>query len=429
MEELAGLEELKINENVSVSYIPMEKLKTTSVGVYIHIPLNEDTATETALLPYVLKSASALCPEREAVARYLDDLYGATMGATVLKRGEDQVIYFDGETISDSFAPEGEKLLSGLLRLVLAAVFDPLVKDGAFDEKIVEQEKTNAKDRIDAFVNDKRAYASARCQQETARGTKFEIPRYGYKDKIDGITAKSLYEHYRSIITSSVIDIYVCGSGSAEEAAETVRGFTDSLSFTPGEIPRTEIIERAEEEPHRVTEHMDVAQGKLAMGFLTGIRPGDDDFFALTVFNSVFGAGAHSKLFNNVREKLSLAYYASSQLEKFKGMLTVNAGIEFENFQKAYDETLAQLEEIRKGNITEHEFVSSVNAILNLCSSYYDDQRALVSYYVSDKTAGTNISLEEFAERIKRVTAEDVVRVSKKLRLDTVYFLTGKEEA
>lgn len=423
------METLKINDNVSVSYIPMEKLKTTSIGVYIHRPLDEATATETALLPYVLKSASALCPDRESVARYLEDLYGATMGATVLKRGEDQIIYFDGETISDKYAPEGEKLLAGLLRLVMAAIFDPLVKDGAFDEKIVEQEKINAKDRIDAFVNDKRSYASARCQQETARGTKFAIPRYGSKEKIDEITAESLYDHYRSIIDSSVIDIYVCGSGSAEAAAEIVREYTEKLDLVPAKLPHTDIIERNEDKPHEVTEHMDVAQGKLAVGFLTGIRPGDDDFYALTVFNSVFGAGAHSKLFNNVREKLSLAYYASSQLEKFKGMIIVNAGIEFENFKKAYDEILAQLKEIQEGHITEHEFVSSVSAILNLCNSYYDDQRALVTYYVSDKTAGTDVSLEEFIDRIKKVTVEDVVRVSKKLALDTVYFLAGKEDA
>ena len=423
------METLKINDNVSVSYIPMEKLKTTSIGVYIHRPLDESTATETALLPYVLKSASALCPDRESVARYLEDLYCATMGATVLKRGEDQIIYFDGETISDKYAPEGEKLLAGLLRLVMAAIFDPLVKDGAFDEKIVEQEKINAKDRIDAFVNDKRSYASARCQQETARGTKFAIPRYGSKEKIDEITAESLYDHYRSIIDSSVIDIYVCGSGSAEAAAEIVREYTGKLDLVPAKLPHTDIIERSEDKPHEVTEHMDVAQGKLAVGFLTGTRPGDDDFYALTVFNSVFGAGAHSKLFNNVREKLSLAYYASSQLEKFKGMIIVNAGIEFENFKKAYDEILAQLKEIQEGHITEHEFVSSVSAILNLCNSYYDDQRALVTYYVSDKTAGTDVSLEEFIDRIKKVTVEDVVRVSKKLRIDTVYFLAGKEDA
>ncbi len=424
-----GVETIKINDNVTVTSISMTKLKTTSIGVYIHRPLAAGTAAENALLPYVLKSGTALCRDREAIANYLDDLYGATMGATVLKRGEDQIIYFDAETISDSYAPNGEKLISGLLKLLMSAVFDPYTENGAFDERIVEQEKVNAKDRIDAFVNEKRQYASARCQQETARGTSFAIPRYGNKESIDKITAKGLYEYYRSIITSSVIDIYICGSGDPEEAAAAVREYTDKLSFSPASIPATEIITRGGEELHEVTEHMDVAQGKLALGFLTNIRPGDDDFFALTVFNSVFGAGAHSKLFNNVREKLSLAYYASSQLEKFKGMIIVNAGIEFDNFRKAYDETLVQLEEIRKGNITELEFESSINAILNLCNSYYDDQRALVSYYVSGRVAGLDMPLEAFIEGVRKVTAEDVVNVAKKLRLDTVYFLTGKEEA
>jgi predicted Zn-dependent peptidase len=146
------------------------------------------------------------------------------------------------------------------------------------------------------------------------------------------------------------------------------------------------------------------------------------------VFNSVFGAGAHSKLFNNVREKLSLAYYASSQLEKYKGLLVVNAGIEFVNFQKAYDETLVQLEEIQKGNISELEFNSSINAILNSLESCYDDQRMLQNFYLEENITGTNSDIETLKKQIKAVTIEDVVAVSKKLELDTVYFLTGKEE-
>jgi predicted Zn-dependent peptidase len=172
---------------------------------------------------------------------------------------------------------------------------------------------------------------------------------------------------------------------------------------------------------------MDVAQGKLSIGFRTNITQEDKDFAALRVFNSVFGAGAHSKLFNNVREKLSLAYYASSQLEKYKGLLVVNAGIEFVNFQKAYDETLVQLEEIKKGNISELEFNSSINAILNSLESCYDDQRMLQNFYLEENITGTNSDIETLKKQIKAVTVEDVVAVSKKLELDTVYFLTGKE--
>lgn len=420
---------ISINKNVNLTFIDMSKLKTTAVGVYVHRPLCKEYASENALLPFVLKSGCSLCPSRDKIADYLDNLYGATFGATVMKRGEDHIIYFDAETISDKYAPEGEKLLAELLRLVMSVVFDPVVKDGSFDETIVEQEKINAKDRIDAFVNDKRQYASSRCQQETARGTNFEILSYGSKEGIDEISAESLYEYYRKIISSSVIDIYICGSGDCDEAADVIREYTDKFDFTPSSIPVTDIIERNDEKLHEVTEKMDVAQGKLAIGFLTNIKPTDDDYIPLVVFNSVFGAGAHSKLFNNVREKLSLAYYASSQVEKFKGMLVVNAGIEFCNFKKAYDETLVQLEEIRKGNITEHEFESSVNAVLNTCNSYFDDQRWLVTYYVSERIAGTNLPLEKFIEKIKAVTVEDVIMVSKKLKLDTVYFLAGKEEA
>lgn len=423
------MERVQINDNISITGISMSKLKTTSMGVYIHRPLCENEASFNALLPLVLKRGSVLCPDQEKIAKYLDGLYGATMGASVLKRGEDQIIYFDAETISDRFAPEGEKLLSELVNLVMSVIFSPVTENGAFLEKYIEQEKINACDRIDAFVNEKRQYASQRCQQETARGTNFAVMHYGDKNRINEITAKSLYDHYKSIITSSVIDIYICGDYDLNAAAEAVKKYTDNIDFSKAEIPHTDIIERSSEKVHEVTEKMDVAQGKLAIGFLTNTSAESSDIYALTVFNSIFGAGAHSKLFNNVREKLSLAYYASSQLEKFKGMLTVNAGIEFANFDKAYNETMVQLEEIRKGNITEHEFDASISSILNLCNSYYDDQRALVSYYVSARIAGSQDTLEEYIEKIKKVTVEDVINISKKIQLDTVYFLKGKEES
>ncbi len=422
------METVKINENIKLNYISMTKLKTTSVGVYIHRPLNKGQASLNALLPLVLRSASQKFPSREDIAKQLDNLYGATMGATVIKLGEDQVIYFDAESISDKYAPNGEKLLNEMLKLLMSVIFDPKVTDNSFDKQIVEQERKDAVSKIDAFINDKRQYASSRCQQETARGTDFAILRFGDKESLNKITAEELYDYYKSIITSSVIDIYICGDADISAAEQTVREYISKMSFTKGEITKTDIIKRSDANINNVTERMDVAQGKLAMSFLTNTEPKDCDSAALAVFNSVFGAGTHSKLFNNVRERLSLAYYASSQLEKFKGIIIVNAGIEFDNFKKAHDEIIFQLEEIKKGNVTEHEFNSSINTIINLCNSYYDDQRALVSFNLSQSVAGTNKELSQYIEDIKKVTVEDVIRVANKLRLDTVYFLAGKEE-
>ena len=419
---------IKINENITVNLIPMTKLKTVSVGVYIHRPLRIKEASLNALLPMVLKSGSRTLQTREDIAKYLDNLYGASMGATVIKLGEDQVMYFDAETISDKYTPDGEKPFGDLLRMLMSIIFDPKTENGAFDKEIVEHEKKDAIDRIDAFVNDKRQYASIRCQQETARGTNYAISRIGNKEEIQEITAKSLYDYYKSIITSSVIDIYVCGDVDLGDAEDVVRSYTECMAFKKAEIPKTSIIERKGTQINNVEEKMDVAQGKLAMGFLTNIAANDKDKYALSVFNSVFGAGTHSKLFNNVREKLSLAYYASSAIEKYKGMLIVNAGIEFENFQKAYDEVLIQLDEIRKGNVSEHEFNSSIITIVNAYNSYYDDQRALSTFYLSGSVAESDETLEEYIENIKKVTVEDVVRIANKIQIDTVYFLKGKEK-
>ena len=418
---------VRINDNVSLRYIEMDKLKTTSVSVFIHRPLTDADASYNALLPMVLKSGTELCPDRAAIAKYLDNLYGASMGVATMKCGEDQVMYFDAETISDKYAPEGEPLVADLLRLLMSVLFAPKAEGGAFDEKTTEIEKKNAINKILAFINDKRQYASTRCQQETARGTAFAINRLGDEKRINEISAAGLYDYYRSIITSSVIDIYICGSTDIDQAAAAVREYTDKLGFTAAQLPKTDILSRADGDIHQVKEEMDVAQGKLAMGFITNTRPTDPDYDALVVFNSVFGAGAHSKLFNNVREKLSLAYYAASQLERFKGMIVVNAGIEFENFQKAYDETLVQLEEIRNGNISEHEFASSKIAIINNYKSFYDDQRAMASTNMMNRVAGNERTVEEMTAAIERVTVEDVVAVSKKLQLDTSYFLKGKE--
>lgn len=422
------METVKINNNITLNYIPMTKLKTTSVGVYIHRPLNRKDVSYNALLPMVLKHASKKFPSREEIAKHLDGLYGATMGAASIKLGEDHVIYFDAETISDKYTPNGEKLLSKLLNLLMSVIFEPKLIDGAFDPKIIEQEKKDRINRIDAFVNDKRQYASSRCEEETARGTNYEISALGNKEVIKNITPCELYDYYKSIITSSQIDIYICGDADIDDAKNVISEYVSSMTFNDAVIPVTQIIDRKIENINNVSERMDVTQGKLSLGFLTHTAPFDEDFEALVVFNSIFGAGAHSKLFNNVREKLSLAYYASSSMRKSNGILVVNAGIEFENYEKAYNEILVQLDEIRNGNISEHEFKSSINTLINSYNSYYDDQRALSTFYLTEKISGSNNTIDGIIENIRKVTVDDVVKVAKKIELDTVYFLEGKED-
>jgi predicted Zn-dependent peptidase len=418
------MDSVKINSNINLYYIPMTKLKTTMVGVYIHRNLCVEEVSKNALLPYVLKRGCELCTDSESVAKYLENLYGASFAASVMKMGDSQIIYMGFESISDKYAPEKEHLSDALTKLMMSVMFEPV----GFTDEIIAQEKKNAVDRIMAEINEKRTYATLRCGAEMCKGESFALSSLGTKEGVEEITAQTLKAHYENIITSSVIDIYVCGEADVNEIADEIKKYTENIAFTEAKMPKSEIFVGGGKVKN-VTEHMDVVQGKLCMGFKTGIAPDSEEYIPLTLLCSIYGGGAHSKLFNNVREKLSLCYYASSNLVRNKGIMFVNAGIEFENFSKAYDEILAQLDAVKKGDISELEFTSSIKAVLNSLESCKDDQRMMQVYYLGQKSAGTDYTIDELKEKISRVTIDDVKRAAKGIELDTVYFLAGKEEA
>ena len=418
------LKVIPINDNITLNYIPMDKLKTTTIGMYIHRPLKKEEASYNAILPHVLKRGNRVLENTQEIAKYLQNLFGAKFSAGISKKGDSQLLCFEGETISNKYAPHGEKLVEGLLKLILASVFD---QKETFSKDVFEQERTNSITKIENIINDKRVYAIYRCQEEMAKGDAFSVPRLGYAEDMKKMTIDELYSYYKELIVSSKINIYVCGDADLNGIEDAIRCAISGYSFKKAEMPKSQLL-KLKEKVNDVTERLDVTQGKLAMGFLTDTASYDDDYYKLVVANAIFGGGAQSKLFNNVREKLSLAYYAGSMLDKYKGMLLVNAGIEFDNFKKAYDETLVQLEEVKKGNITDLEIESSKMFLINSLVTTYDDQMALISFYLNQKAAGTNADIEECIEKIKAVTKEDVARIIKKVHLDTVYFLAGKEE-
>lgn len=418
------LKSIKINENITLNHIPMDKLKTTSISLYIHRGLRCDEASKNAILPHVLKRGCGMCRNSEELAKYLDNMYGAKFSAGIAKRGDDQIMCFDFETISDKYAPNGEKLTEGLINLMLSMVFE---HPDVLDENVFLQEQTNSIQKIRNIINEKRVYANYRCQEELAKGDVYEIPRLGYEEDMKKLTVTELYDYYKKIVLNSPIDIYICGDADVEVAEKTIKKAVSGFDFVPAKMPVSGLI-RKNSPLKNITERMDVTQGKLSMGFLTDIGGSDKDYFALVTANAVFGGGAQSKLFNNVREKLSLCYYAGSFIDKYKGFLIVNAGIEFKNFEKAYNEIMVQLDEMKNGNITEAEFNASKAFLINGLKAYYDDQHSLISFSLGEKIGGTNMTPEDYRKGIEAVTVEDVKKVMQKVRLDTVYFLAGKEE-
>ena len=413
-----------INKGISLDYIPMTKLKTSTVGIFIHRRLKKEEASLNAILPKILKRGCQLAKTRVEIEEYLDNLYGADLRGGSFKKGEDHVIYFSVEAITDKYTLDKEPLFKKMTELLMSIVFNPVTEEDGFKKAYVEQEKKNLIERIESLKNDKRSYASMRCVQEMCKGTDFATPSYGSVEDVKNIDSVSLYKYYKDLLQSSKIEIYVSGECDMEIAEKVIKDNLPDIEFCGGEIELDGILKK-DSEVNYIEEKLDVTQGKLSMGFTTGIEPVGDEYFALMVANSIFGGGAHSKLFNNVREKLSLCYYASSSIDRYKSIMIVNAGIEFENYQKAYDEILNQLECVKKGEISELEYVSSINAIINSLTSCFDDQFAMQSFKLSEGILKTGNSLEKCIEKIKAVKLEDAVAAAQNIRLDTVYFLKG----
>ena len=168
-------------------------------------------------------------------------------------------------------------------------------------------------------------------------------------------------KHYKNLIASSPIEVFYCGASGWDDVLFAVSGALEALPR--GEIDwdlGTEIrMNSVEEQPRVFKEHMDVSQGKLAIGWRLGECMEEPDMAKLRVFNAVYGGSVTSKLFTNVREKRSLCYYASSGVDIQKGLLLVSSAVNFENFGAAREEILAQLEAMRRGEITPDELESA----------------------------------------------------------------------
>lgn len=416
------MQSIKICENINLHHIPMSKFKTASVGIYIGRELKKEEASYNALLPYVLTKATKEAETAAEVAKYLQNLYGASMGVGVNKLGDNHFMSFEGEVIADRYAPDGEKLLGGLIRLMLSIVFSPVVEEGAFLSSVTERERINCQNRIKGIINDKTRYADMRCREEVFRGKSHGISEYGYIDELEKITPRGLYEYYLKVISESEINIFICGEADIGAVKSQIDSAVSGIHFKKARLVPPEIIEGAKE-PREIQETTDLAQGKLSIGFRTGISRTDPEYWALLVANNIYGGGLGSKLFNNVREKLSLAYYVSTGIEKYKGFMLLHAGIAFQNLDAAKNEIFAQLDKMKAGEISDSELENAKSEIINGINSCYDDQQLMSSYYLGNIISGVDTTIEEYKEKIAHVTKDEVISAIQKTQPDVIYFL------
>ncbi|MEC4201362.1 MULTISPECIES: EF-P 5-aminopentanol modification-associated protein YfmF [Bacillus] len=422
------LNEIKRKHRGLTSHIvKTEKFKTVSIIFKMLAPLTKEDVTERALFPHVLLRGTGTRPKTSELRMYLDELYGTSVSCDLSKKGEMHVITFRLDIANEKFLKDQTPLLEKGLELLAEIIFSPALEDGAFLPLYVSQEKRTLKQRIQAVYNDKMRYSNLRLIQVMCKDEPYALHVNGELDDVDDITPQSLYEAYQKAVTEDQLDIYVVGDVDEQQVDSYISKYFEVNERELRPVPKLEQI-RAKE-PQEVVEDADVKQGKLNMGFRTGTYFTDDDYPALQLFNGLFGGFSHSKLFINVREKASLAYYAASRIESFKGLMMVMSGIEVGNYQKAVDIIKEQFQEMKKGSFTEEAIDQTKAVIKNQILETLDTPYGLVEFIYQQAAAQTEFSLEDWLGRIDNVRKAEIIEVGKKIDLDTTYFLKGTEGA
>jgi predicted Zn-dependent peptidase len=412
---------------ITVHTIETKKYKTTSFVLQIKQGIDENTVTKRALLPSVLQSGTKDFPSSKDLRSALDDLYGATLNTDLSKKGENQVISIRMEVANEKFLNNSEPVLDKAFHLLSQVLLAPALEDGVFKESIMKKEKRNLKQQIESIYDDKMRYANKRLLEEMFEDEPYRLNVYGDENEVDTISSKELFEYYQQVILNDKIDLYIIGDISKDEMIDKVK---NHFRFPEDRNEEQSADKKSKDEKKisdvkEIFEEQDIQQGKLHMGYRTYTTYSDADYFALQVFNGVFGGFSHSKLFMNVREKASLAYYAASRFESHKGAIFVMSGIETANYEKAVKIIKEQLEEIKNGNITDGEFDQTKAMINNQVLETIDSSIGLSEVLYHNVVSGTNRTIEEWIEGIKNVTKNDVIEVSKKVTLDTIFFLKG----
>lgn len=417
------IETIELRPGITLRCCRDTRFKQGCLSLQIVRKMDSSEAHLNALLPAVLFRGTKRHPDLRAITQHMDELYGASVGTLVRRVGDYHTVGLICGFMDDRFALPGEQVTEGVIAFLEELLLDPLLENGCFLEEFVRSEKQNLIATIESELNDKRAYAMGQLMKIMCKGDSFCLPRLGEKEQVAAITPQELYAHYRTILREGRMEIFYVGSAPAQRIAGLLMPMVEKLDRDYVNCLSQSAFHDAGGED--VVESMDVTQGKLCMGFTTPITNRDPEFPAMQLFNTIFGAGMTSKLFVNVREKLSLCYSVGSGYYGSKGIVTVSAGIDFDKEQQTRQEILRQLDACRTGDISPEELASGKEALMSHLRAMHDSPSSIEGYYVTAALSGMNLTPAQYMTALEKVTLADVVAAANTVQAHSTYFLKG----
>ncbi len=416
----------EIKQGITLHQIHTENFKTNLYAIFLAIPLEREKVTLDALIGAVLRRGTQRFQTQEAISKELEGMYGASFNCGIEKTGDNHILKFYLETLSEEFLPEPEKLNEKCLSILFDIAFNPLMVNGAFKPEYVEGEKKNLKQIIESKIDNKAKYAYDRCIEEMYKNEPYGLYKFGYIEDIDSITSELLYQRYQELIAKCKVDIFCSGRLNEQETIKQIKENENIQKLQerkPQYVINNEITEgKKEVQPNNIEESMQIIQGKLVIG-LDILNTQENSRFIASVYNAILGGGANSKLFQNVREKQSLAYTAGSNYLRTKNSIFIRCGIEIANYQKALETIKEQLTDIANGEFSEEDLENAKRLIVSSVDAISEEQDTEITYYYGQELSDRFMSIEDYKKQILEATKGQVIELAKDVKINTIYFL------
>lgn len=413
----------EIKTGVCLHTIETNKFKTNLFAIMLTTKIDNENVTKNALISLLLRRGTKNLKSQEEISKKLEDMYGANFDCGIDKIGDNHVIKFYLESLNDSFLPEKEENFEKSLDTILEIVFNPLIEGNKFKEEYFKLEKEKLKQIIEGKKDNKSVYAFNRCIEEMYKDKPFGIYKFGKVEDLEKITNEELYKYYQELIQKCKIDVFISGKIQKDikqkiEKNENIQ----KLQERQADYVQNSVQNNLVKEENVVEEKLDITQGKLVIGLDLKQDSKDSKNIAL-IYNGILGGTANSKLFQNVREKASLAYTASSNYIRQKANIFVRCGIEIKNYEKALKIIKEQIEDMKNGNYADEEIQNTKQNIISTIEGIPDEQDTQITYYFGQELTGTENSIEEYIKNIKSVTKQQIVDLANTVKINTIYFL------
>ena len=417
-----NLETIDIKEGIRLHKIKTNKYKTNLMSVFLTSKLSRDDITKKALILTVLRRGTNNLKTQEEISKKLEELYGASFDCGIDKLGDKHVLKFYVESLNEQYLYQKEDILSQSLNILFDIVFNPLLENGAFKQEYIDEEKQNLRIIIEGQKDNKAAYATQRCIEEMYKEKPYGLYKYGYVEDLEKIDSKNLYEAYLNLIKTCKIDIFVSGDFDEKTLEEKVKSNQQISKLEPRKV---EYLDEESEssntqEENIVRENMQISQGKLNIG----LDVLSDNKSAVSVYNAILGGGANSKLFQNVREKASLAYSAGSIYIKPKSKIIIKTGIEHKNYEKALQIIKEQIDDMKNGKFSDEDIQHAKELIIASFKAMQDEQDSEISFYFGREIQKESKDIDKQIKEVSEVTKQNIVDVANKIKINTIFFLT-----